>query len=138
MERVINISKIDGVVHMDGHVDDLLSTLRNGEYVLTIKRKAVKRSLSQNALMWLWFSCIEDETEQPKKDIYDHYCKKFLTRPIEWDGRLEFVTGGTSELTTKEFSRFLDEIQADAATELGITLPQPEDRAFEAFFARYK
>lgn len=138
MERVINISKVDGVVHMDGHVDDLLSTLRNGEYVMTIKRKAVKRSLSQNALMWLWYACIEDETGQDRNDIHAHYCYKYLSRPIEWNGQCEIVAGGTSNLTTEQMTDFLNKVQADAATEFGITLPQPEDRAFEAFFARYK
>ena len=138
MERVINISKVDGVVHMDGHVDDLLSTLRNGEYVMTIKRKAVKRSLSQNALMWLWYACIEDETGQDRNDIHAHYCYKYLSHPIEWNGQCEIVAGGTSNLTTEQMTDFLNKVQADAATELGITLPQPEDRAFEAFFSRYK
>lgn len=138
MERVINISKVDGVVHMDGHVDDLLSTLRNGEYVMTIKRKTVKRSLSQNALMWLWYACIEDETGQDRQDIHDHYCARFLSRPIAWSDGVEIVAGGTSNLTTEQMTDFLNKVQADAATEFGITLPQPEDRAFEAFFARYK
>lgn len=138
MERVINISKVDGVVHMDGHVDDLLSTLRNGEYVMTIKRKAVKRSLSQNALMWLWYACIEDETGQDRQDIHDHYCARFLSRPIAWPDGVEIVAGGTSNLTTEQMTDFLNKVQADAATEFGIALPQPEDRAFEAFFARYK
>lgn len=138
MERVINISKIDGVVHMDGHVDDLLSTLRNGEYVLTIKRRAVRRSLSQNALMWMWFACIADETGQDRHDIHAHYCWKFLSRPIEWNGTFEIVSGGTSNLSTEEMTDFLNRIQADAASELGITLPTPEDRAFESFFARYQ
>ena len=138
MERVINITKENGVVRMDGHVDDLLSTLRNGEYVLTVKRKAVRRSLSQNALMWMWYACIEDETGQDRNDIHAHYCYKFLARPIEWNGQCEIVAGGTSSLSTEQMTEFLNKVQTDAATEFGITLPCPEDRAFDAFFARYK
>lgn len=138
MERVISISKVNGVIHMDGNVDDLLSTLRNGEYLLTVKRKTARRSLSQNALMWMWYACIEDETGQDRIDIHDHYCAKFLSRPIAWSDGVEIVAGGTSHLNTEQMTAFLNRIQADAAAEFGITLPQPEDRAFEAFYARYK
>ena len=138
MEKIINITKEHGEVRMSGELSDLLATLRNGEYVLTIKRKAVKRSLSQNALMWMWYACIEDETGQDRNDIHAHYCYKFLSRPIEWNGSCEIVAGGTSSLTTEQMTDFLNKVQADAATEFGITLPQPEDRAFDVFFERYK
>ena len=80
MERVINISKVDGVVHMDGHVDDLLSTLRNGEYVLTIKRKAVKRSLSQNAYMWVLLNKLAEKMGDKAENIYKHFIEDYGVR----------------------------------------------------------
>jgi hypothetical protein len=33
---------------------------------------------------------------------------------------------------------FLNQVQADAATEFGITLPNPDDRYFEDFYNTYK
>ena len=52
------LTKKDGVVTMDKSFDYLCSTLKNGIYTVSIKRKVEPRTLSQNALMWLWFSCI--------------------------------------------------------------------------------
>ena len=37
----------------------------------------------------------------------------------------------------EEMTEFLNKIQADAATELGITLPLPEDRFFEQFYQQF-
>jgi hypothetical protein len=34
-------------------------------------------------------------------------------------------------------TNFLNQIQADAASELGITLPLPEDRFFECFYQQF-
>ena len=56
------LTKQNGVVTMDKSFDYLCSTLKNGTYTVSIKRKVEPRTLSQNALMWLWFACIERET----------------------------------------------------------------------------
>ena len=77
--------------------------------------------------MWNWFSIIEDATGTNKQDIHDFYCKKFLKRIVFVGNREEVVVGGTSKLNTAEMSSFMNMIQADAATELGITLPTAED-----------
>jgi hypothetical protein len=37
----------------------------------------------------------------------------------------------------EEMTEFLNKIQADAAMELGITLPKREDRFFEQFYAQF-
>ena len=43
----------------------------------------------------------------------------------------------TKDLNTFEFKQYLDKIQIFAASELGITLPDPEDLKFEAFKQYY-
>lgn len=135
MKQLI-VTKKDGKVKLDTDLDYLFSTLRNGVYVMTIKRASEKRTISQNDLMWMWCSCVEDETGTPKQDVYNHYCKKFLSKPDPLgDG---IINDTSSHLNTKEMTDFLMKIQADAASELGITLPVPEDRFFEAFFNQYK
>lgn len=111
-----------------------LATIKNGGYCLSISRQEQRRSLSQNALMWLWFTCISRETGQPIQDIHDYYCTKFLKREIViFTGENVEVTGGTKNLNTAEFTRFMDSVQADAATELGIMLPLPSDIGYEDF-----
>lgn len=116
----------------------VLATLRNGRYVVTIAREKEPRSIEQNALMWLWFTCIERETGTPRQDVHDYYCRKFLRKNIMWNGRMEVVAEGTSKQTKERMTVFLNQIQADAASEFGIQLPSPEDRYFEEFYQQYK
>lgn len=115
----------------------LFSTLANGNYTITIKKAKEKRSIPQNDLMWLWFTCIERETGTPKDDVYMYYCKRFLCKVIEIGGHQEKIYNTTSKLTKDEMTEFLNKVQADAATELGITLPLPEDRFFEQFYQQF-
>lgn len=132
--KTIEFEKTGGVVNID--LSPVLSTLRNGSYVLTVKRKAEKRTVDQNALMWAWFTCIETETGTPRQDVHDYYCRKFLRKTIMWNGRAEVVAEGTSKQSKDRMTVFLNQVQADAASEFGITLPTPEDEAWEAFFER--
>lgn len=133
----IRIEKIKGDVFGLEQIADAMQSVRNGEYIVTIRRNTERRTISQNALMWVWFACIEDETGTHPVDIHDFYCKKFLSRRVMYDTREETVYCGTSRLSKEEFTKFLNDVQADAASELGIKLPTPEDRAFELFFEQY-
>ena len=138
MATTARIIKRDGKATVEPSLDFLLSTLRNGEYTLDIKRKVEQRTISQNALMWLWFQCIEDETGTTKQDVHDYYCNKYLQRQTSVGGRPFIVTGSTSALSTAEMTRFLNLVQADAATEMGIMLPLPEDLYYREFYNHYK
>ena len=51
---------------------------------------------------------------------------------------MEKVYETSSRLNTQRMTNFLDNIKADAASELGIQLPLPEDRYFEQFIKQYK
>ena len=116
---------------MDKSFDYLCSTLKNGTY------KVEPRTLSQNALMWLWFACIERETGTDKLDVHDYYCRKFLPRQICMNGNIVSVVGSTSKLNTIQMKTFMDKVQADAATELGINLPLPVDQYYKDFINEY-
>lgn len=137
MAKVITLRKQDGRLMFDVEPAYIFSTLSNGAYTITIKKAQQKRSLPQNDLMWLWFTCIEQETGTPKEDVYMYYCKKFLCKVIEIGGHREKIYNTSSKLTMEEMTEFLNKIQADAATELGITLPKREDRFFEQFYAQF-
>lgn len=133
--KQVTIRKEDGQVRVDTNLDYLFSTLRNGVYTLTIKRASEKRTVAQNDLMWMWFACIENETGTAKEDVYNHYCKKFLSKPDPMGEG--FINDTSSRLNTKQMTDFMKKIQADAASEYGITLPVPEDRYFEDFYLQY-
>ncbi len=115
----------------------VFSTLQNGTYNIIIKRANEKRSIPQNDLMWMWLTCIERETGTPKDDIYMYYCKKFLMKTIQVGDKLERIYTTSSKLNTEQMTEFLNKMQADALTELGITLPRPEDRFFEQFYNQF-
>lgn len=121
-------------------VERHVNWLGNGLYELKIARKQKKRSLSQNRLMWMWFACISQDTGQPPQDVHDYYCLKYLPREVAnpATGERVIVAGHTSLLSTEAFTEFLNQIQADAATELNITLPTPDDLAWEEFEQQFK
>ena len=135
--RQVTVRKIDGRVTTDVDLGYLFSTMKNGTYTLTIKRASEKRSINQNDLMWMWFSCIERETGTPKNDVYIYYTKKFLQKVVQVGDKLERCVEQTSQLNKERMTDFLNKIQADAAAELGIQLPIPEDRCFEQFYQQF-
>lgn len=136
--HTIILTKNGEQVSFDREPASVYALLRNGRYTVTITKAREPRSLDQNALMWLWFTCIEAETGTPRQDVHDYYCVRFLRRNISWNGMDRTVIEGTSRLTKERMTWFLDQVQADAQTEFGINLPQPEDLYFEEFYQTYK
>lgn len=132
------LTKRNGEWSMDKDFDYMCSTLRNGVYTVKIVRKTEPRTVSQNALMWMWYTCMEEATGTPKADIHDYYKAKFLSRPVAVKGKWVKVVGSTTDLNTLQMTDFLNKVQADAATEFGITLPLPADRHFQSFVDEYK
>lgn len=115
-----------------------LDLTKNGVYDISIKRHREQRSMPQNNLMWLWFGCISEETGQDKQTIHDYYCNTYLTPELcICNGKEFYRVPSTKSLTTDAFTLFLNQIKADAATELGIILPEPQDLAFAEFLEQY-
>ena len=137
MAKTVLMTKNDGRLTFDVELPYVFSLLANGKYTITIKRANEKRSIPQNDLMWMWLTCIERETGTPKEDVYMYYCKKFLMKTIQIGDKLEHIYNTSSKLNQEQMSEFLTTIQIDALTELGITLPKPEDRFFEQFYAQF-
>ena len=137
MAKTVIMTKNDGRLTFDVELPYVFSLLANGKYTITIKRANEKRSIPQNDLMWMWFTCIERETGTPKEDVYMYYCKKFLMKTIQVGNKMERIYNTSSKLNMEQMTEFLNKIQVDAATELGITLPKPEDRFFEQFYAQF-
>ena len=135
--KVVTMTKQDGRMTFDVELPYLFGILCNGTYTITIKKVSRKRSIPQNDLMWMWLTCIEHETGTPKDEVYMYYCKKFLMKTVTIGNRMERIYTTSSKLNTVEMTNFLNQIQADAQTELGITLPLPTDRFFECFYQQY-
>ena len=140
--RAIIITKNKGAVDYNSAivtVNQWLQLCPNGTYVLTLKRKQQRRSISQNSLMWLWFAAIAEAWTDAvgvtftSQDVHDAYCLMYIPKETP-KGR---VAGSTSSLTTEQMTEFLNKVQADAQTEYGISLPNPEEQYFEAWAEQY-
>ena len=138
MAKTVTMTKKEGRLTFDTELAYLFSTLQNGTYQITVKKVSEKRSIAQNDLLWMWMKCIENETGTPKDEVYMYYCKKFLMRTMTMGQKQERIYLTSSKLNMEQMTHFLNQIKADAASELGIILPTPQDRFFEAFYADYK
>ena len=106
-------------------------------YSIDITQKRRIRSISQNNLYWLWLTCIEFETGEDIDRLHDIFKKKFLEpEVVEMYGE-KVERYSTRDLNTIQFKYFLDRIQLFANTELGITLPNPEDQYWNEFYSFY-
>lgn len=132
--QTLNVSEILAQVEV------MLSDATYGTYLLTFERAKKPRSSEQNRLMWLWFTCIAKSWSEAtnrtftSQDVHDAYCLMYL--PVKTPKGN--VAGKTSGLTTEQMTEFLNKVQADAASEYGITLPNPEDRYFEIWAKQYR
>ena len=138
MPKQIIMTKKEGRILFDVEPAYLFQTLQNGQYVISVKKVSEKRTVAQNDLLWMWMKCIENETGTNKDDVYMYYCKKFLMKTVSIGQRQERIYSTSSKLSVAEMTMFLNQIQADAQTELGITLPLPQDRFFECFYQEYR
>ena len=97
------------------------------------------RSVSQNALYWMWLTCIQNDTGQDKDDLHKYFAKKYLgTETIEIFGDVQEKIKSTPDQNTKEFTEYLDKIRHFASEELSIYLPLPGMQGYEEFLFELK
>jgi len=102
-----------------------------------IKKHIRRRTISQNALYWLWLTCIQDETGNDRYDLHEYFKHTFiLPQGIEAFGNYIQVHS-TKKLSTSQFKEYLDMIQAKMSVE-GIVLPNPDDLIWDSFHEHYK
>lgn len=139
-KRVFRFSKERGTIadkqSIHSTLDMWLNTITNGNYVLTVERVQRPRSNPQNRLMWVWFTCIAQAWSEATgrafttEQVHDAYCQMLL--PVTMPNGAT-IAGSTSKLSAEEFTDFLNKVQADAAAEYGIQLPNPEDAMYYQF-----
>jgi hypothetical protein len=108
------------------------------KYIGDFKIYRCRRSLPQNSLLHLWLTCISKETGNDVETLKIYFKRKYL--PIiegEVFGKKEQHLTHTSDLNTKEFSTFMDNIYQEMLDEQSIYLPQPGDQAWPEFYSQY-
>lgn len=108
-------------------------------YDVAITLKRDKRSLSQNRYYWACITCISDETGSPKEQIHDTFRDMFLPKVEVPDITGEVIQKAisTTNLNTKQFAEYMNQIFVFAAQELGIVLPTPEDDTWNLFVEHF-
>ena len=111
------------------------------QWFVKIKKQRSRRSLDQNALLWLWMTALEvdSETGYTKEEWKEFFQTKFCPRTKMKINREDYeIVKSTSQLDTKEFTDFLERIQHFVYHELYFSLPQPSDYWFEQFKEYYE
>ena len=146
MKREVYITKRAGLLSCNmGELWDILTmwlqTIGNGEWVLKLEKKQVQRSLNQNALLWIWMQVLSKEWAEATGQHYTkEQWKEYFMRTLRPVTMLDGTTVGasTSAMTQDEMTELLTEIQAYAATELGIRLRGAEDKMFDQWKGQYE
>jgi hypothetical protein len=134
--KTITIEKQDGATAMSEDVGMAVALLRNGTYTVTIKRQR-ESTASQNALLWMWVNAIARETGDKADDIYKWICHELLPHEVSVMGERVTVDGNPKDLGKAQMSAFLDLVRNWVWQKTGIRLPQPGDRLFDQFKAKY-
>lgn len=97
-----------------------------GYVTIKVEKRTQRRSLDQNALLWFWLTCLENETGQPKDDIHDYCKRKLLKRWITIKEKRVAVIGGTSTMNSQEFTEYLETFRNFVALEEEFSYVLPE------------
>lgn len=112
--------------------------LLDSNATIMLKELKGKRSISANALYWLWLTCIEKETGNEKEELHEYFKLKYLgTESVELFGETIIKTRTTSTKDTTEFSMYMNKIKDFTLVNLGIELPDPDHKHFADFYNEY-
>ena len=133
-------------------IDEINRLPVNPVYQVVISKYEEKRTINQNALMWMWTGIIGGYVGESKEECHRRHKRDYL-KPIytrddpEFAETVETVRGvylsgmkeqarlimerivdliSTTTATKKQLAEFMDEIEAEARN-LNINLPQPGD-----------
>lgn len=97
----------------------------NGECSVEIRQWTNRRSLDQNALMWIHYTIIANDTGHTPDEIHE-LAKRHCLDPqfIKWKGKMIKIAGSTTKLSKSELGEYLDRV----AVWSGVPIPSLEVR----------
>jgi hypothetical protein len=104
---------------------DYLKTFGDKRFDIIVKKPKKKRSNPQNSYYWgVVLNLISQKTGHTQDELHDAFARKYLRRYNRHG--LEFIQS-TTDLTTVEFSEYVEQIKRFAAIELDIVIPDAKD-----------
>ena len=106
-----------------------ISTLKDGELELVVRRAKRNRSNSQNSYYWgVVIPLIAEEIgELINEDVHNILREKFLKKGVDILGNRYEIVRSTADLSTMEFEKYLKEIRLWASMELSVKIPLPNE-----------
>lgn len=147
---IVHLRKENGHVTDQRTLDQVCGFLPNGDYVATIETKAIwekkqPRTLSQNALFYVWCSAIANffnatygDDHWNKDNVHDLFCEMYKQPVVLPNGQVIDKWIETSKLNKKQMTEFMNKIQGYMASEHGVAVPLPDDDKYRDFDALYR
>lgn len=127
------VTSPDGLHEISSYVCDHFD---NGGGALKIKiTNSGKRSLSQNALMWMWLTEIAEQTKQKgygdysPEDMHEYFKNKFCIDKALTIGRTTIQVKSTTKLDKGEMTFYMNQIH-QWSVNAGFRLSMPEDSEY--------
>ena len=110
-------------------IRNFLQTREGKAVAVKFSRPFSTRSKSQNSYLWgVVYTLIAESTGHTTEEVHDACKEMFLPRKFINIGNHEVQTSkSTTELTTDEFEKYLQQVRAWADTGLGIRIPLPNE-----------
>lgn len=114
------------------HAMGFISRLSHDKkWQITIEPYKKKRSLSQNALYWVWVDKITKECGDivgyTKDEMARIFKQKFLVPSVVTHGGIDYTEYSTKGLSKTEMSEYMGHIERFSASEFGVYVPIPEE-----------
>lgn len=130
MTRTFVLREAKNVVALGNYLNGWEAAADDGKpWQVDIGPEKSKRSLQANKLYWALLNQVSEqawiEGRQYSAEVYHELCKR------RFIGCVDLPNGGllgmsSSDLSTKEFTEYVDQVTAWAATEFGVTFTEPE------------
>jgi hypothetical protein len=110
-------------------VSEKLQSMRAGEYLVIIEKCFPSRSLDQNAYYWavpvkIIAEYIGDDSREADRIIKSEILQDRILLP---NGKIVEVVGEHKNLSTAEFTNFIDRVRVWATNELNVHIPAPNE-----------
>lgn len=128
MVEKIMLKKSSWGIKSDKSLKEIVNDLPIGTYNIFVTEVGYITTSSQRKLFWMWMGLLEYWSGQPRTDWHDYFVNKFIP-PYKH---------GISDISTRAMTHFMKQIQAECATEYGVTLPLPEDKGYNEFVLEYQ